>query len=258
MIGSQEATPTPLFHQIFLVLREQIADGTYLEGAILPGEQHIAATFGVARVTAKRALDELASRGLVRRRRGRGTEVIFRAPQHSVEGSVESLLRSLRRDGRNGRNVIRLESFEYLPAPPKIATALGIQAGDDVQRAIRIRHASDRPYGILETYVPQDIGRKFTREDLVANPLYLLLDRVGVKIARAEQTFFATLADARNARRLGVQVGAPLLRIVRTVFDESGRPVEHLFALYRSDMYHYRMVMSRTGGAPDWVETPAR
>jgi GntR family transcriptional regulator len=49
------------------------------------------------------------------------------------------------------------------------------------------------------------------------------------------------LAGVELARTLEIEVGAPVLRLVRIVFDVSGRPVERVVALYRADAYQYHM-----------------
>ena len=55
----------PLYHQLYSVLRESILDGTIPYDAQMPTEQQLAATFDVSRITAKRAMDELAGEGPV-------------------------------------------------------------------------------------------------------------------------------------------------------------------------------------------------
>ena len=79
-----ERLPTPLYHQIYLLLREKIRSGIVAANATLPGEQELARAFNVSRITVKRALNELASDHLVTRHRGRGTIV-------SGQGAVPSL-----------------------------------------------------------------------------------------------------------------------------------------------------------------------
>ncbi len=46
--------PLPKYHQIYLVLREQLQEGRFDSG--MPGELALMAQFGVARVTIRRAL----------------------------------------------------------------------------------------------------------------------------------------------------------------------------------------------------------
>jgi GntR family transcriptional regulator len=50
--------PLPKYHQIYLVLREQLREGRFDQG--LPGELALMGQFGVARVTVRRALSQLA------------------------------------------------------------------------------------------------------------------------------------------------------------------------------------------------------
>ena len=66
-------SPTPLYHQLYTVLRERIVRGDFAPSQTLPGEQELAKLFDVSRITVKRALNELAASGLVSRHRGRGT-----------------------------------------------------------------------------------------------------------------------------------------------------------------------------------------
>ena len=54
--------PTPLYHQMFTLLRDRILSGDIPCGSRIPTEFDLAEAFGVSRITAKRALDELAAR----------------------------------------------------------------------------------------------------------------------------------------------------------------------------------------------------
>lgn len=64
----------PLYEQVARVLRERIADGTYVRR--LPGENPLAKEFGVSRLTVHAALEILTREGLVKAARGRGTFVV--------------------------------------------------------------------------------------------------------------------------------------------------------------------------------------
>lgn len=67
--------PEPLFEQIAAVLAARIEDGTYPPRRRIPSEAAICEEFGVARPTARRAVEELRARGLVVTVRGKGTFV---------------------------------------------------------------------------------------------------------------------------------------------------------------------------------------
>ena len=91
--------PTPLYHQITLLLRDRIRSGALPPGGTLPGEQEMALIFQVSRVTVARALAGLANDGLVQRHRGRRTVVSARPVIPVIRGSFDTLLHSLRAMG---------------------------------------------------------------------------------------------------------------------------------------------------------------
>jgi GntR family transcriptional regulator len=247
--------PTPLYHQIYVVLREQIVSGVYAERAAVPTEHELMRRFSVSRVTAKRALDELAAEGLVERSRGRGTRVVERLPSEPVSGNISGLLENLLTLGLQTK--VDIVDFTYVPAPGDVALALGLPAGAEVQRAIRIRSLDGEPLTFTTTYVPAELGRTYRRKDLGRRPLLALLEDAGVLIGSAEQTISATLADTIVAPRLKIRVGSPLLSVTRTVADQNGRPVEYINILYRPDRYQYRMKLARVRGSATKLWSPA-
>lgn len=238
------AARTPLYRQIVLGLRNKILDGEYPDGSFLPSEAEIAASFGVSRITAKRALNDLAGEGLAVRQRGRGTRVRNRGGGTIVSGSVQSLIDSLR---ANSRNRPALLSLDELAAPADVAAALRLADGALVQRAVRVFSNDDAPYSHLTTFVPVDVACHWTADDLRASGLVSLLERAGVRVAFAEQVITATLADAPLATALKVALGSALLRAVRTSYDASERPIEYLVACYPPERYRFIMTLSHDG-----------
>lgn len=237
--------PTPLYHQVYLILRNKILTGEYPFDSAILSEQETSEQFGVSRITAKRALNELADDGYVKRERGRGTRVIFNASTPPVQASVEGLLENLLAMGLETE--VKLLSFDYVSPDNEVTRAL--QCGDEsvVQRATRVRSMEGEPFSFLTTYVPEYIGRSFSRDDLANRPLLALLERSGVIVGKAEQTISATLADIEVSSALELELASPLLSIQRIVYDRDENPVEFIKALYRPDRYQYRMMLSRVG-----------
>src|SRR5690349_11005101 len=79
--------PLPKYHRIYLVLREQLHEGRFAAG--LPGELALMQQFGGARVTVRRALEQLAGEGLITREPGRGTRPV--RPEAEAGGTEPAL-----------------------------------------------------------------------------------------------------------------------------------------------------------------------
>jgi len=244
LLGRLDANArVPLYHQIFVILRNRIYGGELTTGDLVPGEQELGAEFGVSRITAKRALNELADAGLVVRERGRGTRVVKRPPAPAVTSSIEGWLENISLMGL--ATEARVLEFGYVAANEDVANALGVASGTEVQRAVRVRILDGKPMSFLVTYVPADIGRNYDRDDLNVMPLLHLLERAGVEVASARQTISATIADAAVASALSTHAGTPLIEVRRVVRDTADLPVEYIRVLYRPDLYRFEMSMRR-------------
>ncbi|MDQ8034065.1 MAG: GntR family transcriptional regulator [Bordetella sp.] len=247
--------PLPLYHQVYLLLKQRLTAGGFPAQQPMPGENALAAEYGVSRLTIRRSLDALEGDGLIERRQGRGTFVVERgwvdAPQPTSD--IDALMQHLANMGMQTQ--ARLLAFETLPATPAVAARMALAVGEPVQRALRVRSYEGVPFSYLETFVPGDIGARIRKADLGSRPLLAIFRELGVRVARAEQAISAVLADPQAAEALGVPVGSALLSLRRLVRDDSGRPVEALHALYRPDRYEYRMAMQahETQGEPHWL-----
>lgn len=236
----------PLFHQVAVILRDQIASGIHAEGERLPSEAEICERFGVSRITAKRSMDELAAEGLVTRSRGRGTIVARGAAMTPFAVSVDGWIENISRMGQ--LTTVEVLEFEYRRASTTAAMALGLAEDAEAQRSLRVRSYKGTPLSWLETWVPDDIGRSYCVDDMRTLPLLHLLERAGVRVASAQQTITATLATPQVAKALNVQTGAALLDVRRVVRDDSGRAVEYISILYRPDLYRFAMNLTRVNG----------
>lgn len=242
--GVDRLHAVPLYHQIFLRLREEITSGERAHGSRMPTEQELAAACGVSRITARRALAELASTKLVARKRRVGTHVIFEPPARPIEGGIDQAIESLLTFGRSTQ--VKLIELGETPARSPISDALGVAMDTPLIRVVRVRLLDGEPLGHLISYMPSDLGKHVTRAALRTTPILALIEQAGVKIGGATQTISATLADASLAEALSVEIGSAILRISRTVTDTAGRPVQHILAQYRPDRYQIRLDLGKS------------
>lgn len=230
--------------RVYLLLRDEMMNGTYAPGASLPGEQQLAAIFAVSRVTIRRALEALQVDGLVTRRAGSGTVVLDRPGSAAMAADFTTLMPQL---VQMGQTSARLLSFSYGVAPDAVADAMGLERGARVQTAIRVRLMDGTPFSHLTTHVPETIATSYSEAELAITPLFRLLERSGVQVEEAQQSVTAVLASPDVADALEVATGSPLLALRRVVRDAEGGGVEYLSAQYRPDLFRLDMRMNRVG-----------
>lgn len=246
--------PLTKYHQIYLVLRQQLSEGYFHNG--LPGEKALAEAYGVGRVTIRRALDQLAHEGLIVREVGRGTRPASpKSKTQAQSKTAGALSRKTRLTGlmQNIVNVsrgtwVKVIEWRIIRGAGGIAEALMIPPGDKVRKAVRRRNTALGPVSLITTHVPLALVSTTPREDLVRKPMLQILEESGIDLGRATQTVSARQADALAAKELQVPIGSALLSVRRLVFDANDRPVQLLHGLYRPDRYEYEMEISQIGG----------
>lgn len=231
----QRTDAVPLYHQIYLGLRDEIVHGRLAFGAAVPTEHELAALHGVSRITARRALHELAESGLVERRRRTGTRVVFRTRALPLENDVDQAVESLLAFGRNTQ--VKVIDIAEEPSPSFVASALEREEGAPMIRARRVRHLDRKPLGLVTSWVPSDLGVKLTKKALTDQPMLDVLRGAGFAAAGGRQIISAQHANPETSALLAVEPRAALLRIERVVTGEDGRPILLTIADYRGDSY---------------------
>lgn len=233
--------PTPLYHQLYVVIKRKIESGDLRQGTLLPAEKDIAAFFGISRITVKRALDDLEAEAYVSRQRGRGTHITYKYEPKVLRAPLNSMLDSLAAIGRDTQ--IRLIEFARVAPPPQVADALQIGLDQKVDRAIRVRTSEGLAFAHYTSWTIQ-VGVPLTPEVLKTASRVDLFRRLGIHLTEVDQVITAIAADSTLAQRLLVRNGDPLLQVTRVSFDQRAQPIDYLIAVYRPDRFQYRMKMS--------------
>jgi GntR family transcriptional regulator len=224
--------PRPLY----LRLRDALADAMRLDvagqAASMPSERWLATRLGISRVTLRRAMDDLATDGLLSRRQGARTVVTRR---------VEKMLSALTgfSDELRARGIEpgqRWISRRTVSPSPSEALALGLAPTDNIVRLVRVRLADGQPIAIERAAVPQAI---LPSGDLVTGSLYEALGRLGSPPVRGVQRIRAGLMARVDAELLASNPGGPLLIVERRCFLAGGQPVEFTETRYNGESYDF-------------------
>lgn len=232
----------PLYHQIYLILREQILEGRF-ESAPLPGELMLAEQFKVSRVTMRRALQDLVKEGLIARGRGKGTFVKPRRETQRSNAPSQSM-NDASSVSMDGGAMVDVMEVARVTAMSDVSEHLRLAPREQVQKIVRVLSVRGQPMGHFTTYIPESVARIFSRRELQVRPLTELLEESGIELGNSTQALSARLADSHVAGALEVPVGAPLVAVSKMLYSQTGKPVCLVRALYRPDRYEYRMEMT--------------
>ncbi|WP_373355968.1 GntR family transcriptional regulator [Pseudoroseicyclus sp. CXY001] len=226
----------PRYLQLSRHLAAAIGSGTLEPGAQLPAERELAELAEVSRVTIRKAVAQLAADGLIEQRRGAGSFVRASGGPR-LEQSLSTLVsftENMRARGRAASSVILSRGVH--PPSPEESVALGLGPADPVARIARLRSADGVPMALEHSSLPADILPDPAR---VSTSLYEVLRASGTAPTRAIQRVAAIAISAREAEHLSMPEGAAVLKIDRTGYLATGRPIEFTRGLYRSDIYDF-------------------
>ena len=240
------AEESPLYARVEGVLAGEIIDGDLQVGGQLPTEDSLIARFGVSRITVRRAIQNLVSRGLVEIRRGKGTFVA--APKITQDlKELSGFVEDMHAIGR--KPTARVIGREIVTADATVARQLALTRGGRVVRIRRVRLADGIPLSFDETYLPLEIGKKIISDNLKVEPIFSLLERkYNIPLVEAEYKLDAVAADNDVARALRVKPGSPIFRIERTSYSTGHDPIDYETLHYRGDLVRFvtRLVRKRS------------
>ncbi len=224
-IAFTPAKGSALHRQVYLVLRDEIARGTFPSGTALPKEESLCEMFGVSRITVRRALADLAAQGVVERRHGLGTFVLqdSRSPR---QRPTLNLINSLKRNAVDTK--VQVLSVQEAAPPTDVAELLQLPAGEKALHAVRLRSVKDTPVMLTDAWVPLQFAKRITAAALRKHAMYELLLAQGVDFGRVVQEYTAVVADPARAAALQTEVGSPLLKVFRLLHGSDARPLQHL------------------------------
>jgi GntR family transcriptional regulator len=246
------AEESPLYARVEGVLAGEITDGNLKVGDQLPTEDSLISRFGVSRITVRRAVQNLVTRGLIEIRRGKGTFVA--APKITQQlTELSGFVEDMHAIGR--KPAARVMGKEIVAADAAVASQLALTKGERVVRIRRVRLADGIPLSFDETFLPLDIGQKVINSNLKIEPIFSLLERkYGVPLVEAEYKLDAVPAEAEVAAALKVKERSPVFRIERTSYSTGGRPVDYERLHYRGDLVRFATRLVRK--VPRGVSSP--
>ena len=194
---------------------ERIAGGTLRAGERVPSENELTRTLTVSRMTANRALRELASDGVLVRVAGVGTFVAEqRVHAHPLE--VRNIADEIRARGHEYR--VKVLALEALSASRELAERCGVKPGAQLDYSLLTHFEDAAPLQVEERYVNPQVAPGYLRNDFSRTTPHEFLIRVA-PLQRAEHIVRALVPERRIRRLLRLEAGEACLLIMRRTFS---------------------------------------
>jgi GntR family histidine utilization transcriptional repressor len=215
---TDRASTSPKAQTIAGEVRRRIVEREWRQGDRIPDEADLATEFGAARATVNKALQLLADEGLLDRRRRAGTRVAVN-PVRKATFTIPIIREQIEQAGMAYSH--RVVAQRLSPVPADVAARLALPAGAPLIHLRTVHYGDGRPFqledrwinpGAVPAVAAVDFRHVNPNEWLVRNAPYL----------RADLSFSAANADARDARLLETTPGQALLILERTTWNDLG------------------------------------
>lgn len=229
----------PLHIQLKKKIEEKIFNEEFTDK--IPSERKLMEAYYVSRSTVRKSISQLVQEGILEIRRGKGTFVAIK-PINDWLGNLSSTNETIKNMGMEpGAKLVR---SQIISTSDKIKAIVGL---DKAYYFERVRYANKIAIGLERHYYPIDIGKELVKYDLNKEAFYEILEELGVKAFEAEQEIYSIGVTKEDAKLLNIPIGSSLLNARRKITDINGKFVEFENALYRADMYSFKIKLSRKG-----------
>lgn len=208
----------PKFEAIVHFARRRIRSGSWMPGDRAPSENELSEQFGVSRMTARKALDRLASAGDIVRRRGSGSFIADDSVRSSflvIRNIADEIVHSGR---RYSSRILRQCS---VTCDTETAAALELDRGATVYHSLVVHLADEEAVQLEYRYVRPDAAPEYLQIDLSSETPNHYLQRV-CPLFEARQDVTAALPKKRECELLGISRTEPCLLITRVTSSKLG------------------------------------
>jgi GntR family histidine utilization transcriptional repressor len=201
----------PAYEQVKTWIRQHIASGEWKPGDPVPSEAALIERFGISRMTAHRALRELATEGLVTRVQGSGTRV---AQLHRISSRL--VIRDIHEEVAERGHVhsTRVVLVAEEKAGAELAETLAVRKGAKVFHTVLVHLENGVPIQYEDRYVNPAAAPAYLETDFhqVSPTLHLLQH---APLTEASYAIEACLPTAEEAGHLDVKRTDPCLAMMR-------------------------------------------
>lgn len=231
--SEHEPKELPSYIPIYNQLYEDIINGIYKTGSLLPSENVLSEKYKVSRNTLRQALTILNQDGYIYKRQGKGTFVSY----DSEKKQKDKIYNFLSEDALE--EIVRIKPEYNFGKPTRIAQIkLELSEGEEVLASNNVYESVDGPIGQSFLQVPVKVLKENQIDPGSEEQLVKFMDK-GVYCLADSCKLMAQLmeADDQVIPFLKVERGTPLLHFEQLLFDKHHRPIARIKYYFSSGKY---------------------
>lgn len=237
-------TPVPLYFQLETLILEEIENGTYPPGSMIPTEKELSQIFNISRTTVRQAIMDLVQKERLYRTKSKGTFVAHPKTSQDFMRTILSYDDDVRAAGKTPSTEVL--SFEVVDLPHEIAVEMGQEPGAKAILLYRKRMVDKDPLVRVKTYLPYDLCSFLLEHDFSKESMYAVMSqRPETRVVKLVRTCEARSANSEDTEILGIKRGRPIQYFSSVGYNSDGRIIEYSLARYRGDLSKFRVVISR-------------
>ncbi|MGD9290317.1 MAG: GntR family transcriptional regulator [Desulfobacterales bacterium] len=224
----------PLYHQLKEQIKQNILNGTYKEGDLIPSEREFNDQYDLSSTTIRRSLNDLVQENFLERKAGKGTFVHIRKVKRDLH-KVIGFTKNMQEMGLTPST--HVVSKKVTVANAYARSRLGLEKGSEIVRLKRLRLANDVPIMLETRYIRTDLCPGIHLEKLNSSLWKVFEQKYGLKPNRHAQNMNIALVSGNAANLLTLEDGAHVFLIKGVTYVRDNLPIECEESFYRTDKY---------------------
>lgn len=224
----------PLYYQLKEQIKQNILNGTYKEGDLIPSEREFNDQYDLSSTTIRRALNDLVQENFLERKAGKGTFVHTQKVKRDLH-KVIGFTNNMQEMGLKPSTHVL--SKKIAPANAYARSRLGLEKGSEIVRLKRLRLANDIPMMLETRYIRTDLCPGIEMEELDSSLWKVFEQKYGLKPNRHSQNMNIAVVTGHSANMLTLEEGTHVFLIKGVTYVRDNLPIECEESFYRTDKY---------------------
>lgn len=230
-------SPIPLYFQLYTYIENLIQNDQLHEGEKLPSEDELVSLLGISRPTIRQAYKELSLKGLIQRKRSKGTVVTKPKVLSKFLSEVTSFYTEMQSESQEiSTKVLSFEIVEchdqHVSDTLKTTQCLHLE---------RLRYSDHIPVVYIQTYLPYKPYQSLLNYDLEKESLYHMMEVIGEPVQSVRRILNAGECPEHIAQYLEMEKNKPILLSQTVGKNQKEEAVEYSVAYYNGTYAHFQI-----------------